>query len=386
MLKKIQIINFKSHKDTTLDLSNLNVLTGINGTGKSSTIQILLALRQSHIQRKLEDGLSLNKPLCEIGLGEEALYQYADNEGISINIEADVLGEPSWVFSADNDNLKSDFLPISVSVGANSNLNATGLFNNNFQYLSAERWSARDAYPKGTQEVETNKQLSLERGQGELTAHFLDFFGTKIEVEDSLLHPNELSNNQLIAQTNAWLKEISYGVNAIISPSGTGYEIRYQFEVGGGNLPTKPFRSRNVGFGIPYTLPIITAILSAKRGSLIIIENPEAHIHPYGQAKLMYLITLAAQNGVQFIIETHSDHIINSLAVACKSFEMGEKGINREKAKIYYFDKNESTHATEVHEIPILENGRLGAKPKGFFDQMAIDLRFLMKTNSRRNG
>ncbi|MGB1242075.1 MAG: AAA family ATPase [Chitinophagales bacterium] len=384
MLQCLHVKNFKSHDFTTLNVKQLNILTGMNGAGKSSIIQALLTLRQSYIHGNLSDGLSLNSSLCEIGLGEDVFYQYANDDYIAINVLDDRLGNLQWIFNVDDDVLKSDFLPISVIGDIPFNLASSSLFNSNFQYLSAERWSARDGYPKGTQEVETNRQLSLKRGQGELTAHFLDHYGTRIEVNESLLHPNN-KNKKLIIQTNAWLKEISYGVNAIVQPLGTGYEVRYQFEVEG-NLPTRPFRSRNVGFGIPYTLPIITAILSAKKDSLIIIENPEAHIHPHGQAKLMHLIALAAQNGVQFIIETHSDHIINSLAVACKGFEINGRGLDREKAKIYYFDKNESTHATEVYEIPILENGRLGEKPKGFFDQMGIDLRFLMKTNPRRNG
>lgn len=66
----------------------------------------------------------------------------------------------------------------------------------------------------------------------------------------------------------------------------------------------------NTGFGITYVLPILVALLSAKKDSLILIENPEAHIHPKGQAILMELMAKAVDAGVQVVIETHSDHIV----------------------------------------------------------------------------
>ena len=70
----------------------------------------------------------------------------------------------------------------------------------------------------------------------------------------------------------------------------------------------------------------------------MLIENPEAHIHPYGISKLAELICIAAEAGIQIIIESHSDHIINGILVQSKRFETskGEKGINKENLKIIH--------------------------------------------------
>lgn len=74
----------------------------------------------------------------------------------------------------------------------------------------------------------------------------------------------------------------------------------------------------NTGFGITYVLSVLVAVLFAPKGSLVLIENPEAHIHPAAQAALMKLISRAAEHGVQIILETHSDHVINGALVALK--------------------------------------------------------------------
>lgn len=80
MIKEIHIKNFKSHRSTEIQTSNLTLLCGSNGVGKSSIIQSLLLLRQSHLKNRLQEVIELNKPLCEIGTFTDALFQFADSE------------------------------------------------------------------------------------------------------------------------------------------------------------------------------------------------------------------------------------------------------------------------------------------------------------------
>lgn len=368
MIHKLSLKNFKSHLDTQISLSNLTVLAGMNGTGKSSIIQALLLLRQSHQHNQLKKGLQLNNNLCEMGEGIDVLAQNASSDIIEFYLETKEEKYYNWLFSVNN--IEATFLPIGKE-RVDDTFQNMPLFTDNFQYLSANRWSAKESYPKDTYAVENSRQLSLIKGQGELTPHFLSFYGkNKIEF-DNLCHPSD-NNPYLINQTIAWEREISSNINVHVSPTGTGFELKYSFKMEDG-FDTNEFRAGNVGFGISYTLPLIVATLSAKKNSLIIIENPEAHIHPYAQSKLMKLITLAAQNGVQFIIETHSDHIINSILVASKLFKDGQRGISRDLVKIHYFDRDETNHSTTSREIPILEDGRIKSAPEGFFDQINID-------------
>lgn len=80
-------------------------------------------------------------------------------------------------------------------------------------------------------------------------------------------------------------------------------------------------RPMNVGFGLTQILPIIISCLTAQQGIFLIIENPEVHLHPKGQAMMGEFLAEVANNGVQIIIESHSDHVLNGIrrAVKCKN-------------------------------------------------------------------
>src|SRR4029078_5782856 len=77
------------------------------------------------------------------------------------------------------------------------------------------------------------------------------------------------------------------------------------------------YRPTNVGFGLSYSLPMITVLLSAIPSSIVLLENPEAHCHPRGQSQLARLIAMASKR-LQVIVETHSDHLMNGLRVAVR--------------------------------------------------------------------
>lgn len=378
MINKLTIRNFKAHLKTELELRNLNILSGINGVGKSSVFQALLLLRQSHENNVLNTGLQLNKPHCDIGFISDALYQYGEDDIILFALNSEESGEQVWRFKPESNNAKKNFIPIlGDSPGISPGLS---IFSENFQYLSAARLSPRETYPLDSNAVETKRQLSIEKGQGELVVHFLYHFG--IEKKQRVRFPNLINANSefddLLNQTTAWEREISPGVNVVPKQSGKSFTLKYTFNKPNDIAPTNEFSAENVGFGLSYALPIIVAVLSADAGSLILIENPEAHLHPKGQSKLAELLALAAQNGIQIILETHSDHIINGVLVACKRFEQEGKGIARNLVKIHHFTRDENTHSAKAEEIKILEGGKVDKQPTEFFDQTENDLNFLL--------
>ncbi len=383
MITQLHIKNFKIHKDTTLTLKNITFLCGQNGVGKSSIIQSLLLLRQSFQKNRLDKVLSLNKPLCYVGYGKDSLYQFAKNNEIIFELVDDKFPIDEFCYRFDvKGSGDKDFIPkIENKNIANKNEKKShieneetyknfSLFNKNFQYISAARTAD---YVEDDYGVDIEKQISAEEGKAELTAHFLYKY-QKEQVNDLFLHHSDKKNKKLLYQTILWQREISKGINIIPQKIGTGYKITYSFDTDASPKGvTSEFTAKNVGFGLSYALPIIVAILSAQKNALIIIENPEAHLVPYGQSKLMELVCLAAQSGVQIIIETHSDHIINGALVACK-----EQKIDKENIIIYQFNRDEKQHCAEITPINVLEGGRIIYPPQGFFDQISKDRKILM--------
>jgi len=374
MISNISLKNFKSHSNTHLELRSLNIFTGANGTGKSSLSQSLLLLRQSFKHNRLREGIQLNKPYVNLGISKEAIYQYAKEDYIEFSLTLN--NSQILIWKLDIDDIDTTFLNFIEKPNINNEeLKKISLINNNFQYLSAERLAPQESYEKDDYSVKVEKQISKELGKGELTAHYLSHYGYEKVNFPALFHPTN-QEGELLSQTNSWLQEISPNVNVVVLEMEKFLEMTYTFNVIN-DFPTDNFSPRNVGFGITYVLPIIVAILSAKKGSLLIIENPEAHIHPSGQAKLAELIAIAAQCGVQLIIETHSDHIINGILVATKKFEETGRGIDHKNVKIYLFERSESGHSTEIKNIEVHEGGRIQSPPKGFFDQIALDRKYL---------
>lgn len=121
-------------------------------------------------------------------------------------------------------------------------------------------------------------------------------------------------------------------------------------------------RPQNVGFGLTQLFPILVALLAARPGSLLIVENPEVHLHPQAQQAIGFLLARVAASGVQVVVETHSDHVLNGVRLAGKA-----AAIRAEDVAIYFFGRS----ATGITlEAPTMDaDGRLDIWPTGFFDQ-----------------
>ncbi|MBR6083905.1 MAG: DUF3696 domain-containing protein, partial [Salinivirgaceae bacterium] len=334
---------------------------------------MLLLLRQSYLKGELGNGLQLQGDLCNVGFIDDALCKYADGDIIKLGFEED--GDLfNWEFSQKNHNLLQNMIPTLKSNVGDNVVPAT--FSTYFQYISASRWSPRESYPINTSAVEINKQLSSELGICDLVPHYLYYFRKK-EVVNKELKYNDTESLDLIDQVSAWENIVSKGVNVHPEIEGKAFVLKYSFNKPNDYSPNK-FYATNVGYGLSYALPIIVALLTASANSLIIIENPEIHLHPYGQSELAKLIARTAQTGVQIIVETHSDHIINGILVATKQFENGKKGIDKSKVQIFNCKKNDATQTAEVTPINIIGDGKIDVQPEGFFDQSEKDLSYLL--------
>jgi len=103
--------------------------------------------------------------------------------------------------------------------------------------------------------------------------------------------------------------------------------------------------------------------LKAEVGTLVLLENPEAHLHPKGQTSIGRLIALAVASGVQVIVETHSDHLMDGIRIAVK------EGILSSDMTTFHYLTLEKEGFTSIETPKLQPNGKLDFWPKGFFDQ-----------------
>ncbi len=368
MLEFIRIQRYKALSDASFPLSSLNLFSGLNGMGKSSLIQTLLLLRQSYDQNALfNKGLLLNGDYVKLGTGQDVLSEHADVNTIEFILTWTECNPCTFKFEY---SARSDLQPIGKNVHTLNNPEIYSLFNKKFQYLSADRISPKSSYEVSDYNIKDMNSLG---NHGEYTAHYIAEYGLAPMSIHAFKH--ERANSlYLLDNLNKWMSEISPGIriHAELQIAINTVSLSYAYEQG--NEVTADFKPQNVGFGLTFVLPVIVSILRSKPGDMLIIENPEAHLHPGGQSIVGKLCAIAATHGVQLFIETHSDHFLNGVRVAVR-----EGLVKHDHVRLFFLERSESvSHASDVISPEIDKNGRINKWPKGFFDESDRQLEKLL--------
>jgi predicted ATPase len=95
-----------------------------------------------------------------------------------------------------------------------------------------------------------------------------------------------------------------------------------------------------------------------------LVENPEAHLHPRGQAILGRLCALCAAGGAQVLVETHSDHVLNAIRVAVKRDELASDSVI-----LQFFTRKDGVLQPNLDTLWVEEDGMIPSWPPGFFDE-----------------
>lgn len=305
---------------------------------------------QKLIDKSKNLSINLNGEYLELGQMKDILHQEVFNEDISISL---YMQDIQYKVSCNSSNSI-------INVDTKAPVEAvTNLFLDDFQYICTDRIPPRITY----QLSESNIKKNLIGFQGEYTAHYLAENRRKDLKIIELKHPDSVTN-QLLENVSFWLREISTGIDVEAKIYGELQQVNLTYSYIYGDKKSNDFTPLNVGFGITYVLPIIVAILKSKPDDLLIIENPESHLHPAGQSKIAELCALASSCGVQIIVETHSDHFLNGVRVATK-----KEILKSENSQIYFFRKDNDELETKIDQLNIDRNGKIDNWPNGFFDE-----------------
>lgn len=372
MITNLRLQNFKCFNDQTLKFGPLTLLSGLNGMGKSSVIQSLLLLRQSHEQGLLDKKeLALNGDLVCIGTARDVLYEGAEDDTICFEITV-AGGDRAnrWCFNYKE--ADANVLTIASAPCGEEYSYDFSLFNRNFHYINAERTGPRTSFEISDSIVRQHRQLGP---RGEYTAHFLAVFG-RDEIPNKALAHSKAESYMLRDQAEAWLGEISPGTRLHFTTHAGMDIVNLEYSFITEKLVSNEYRSTNVGFGLTYILPVLVAVLSSPQGALILCENPEAHLHPKGQVLMGELMALAASCGIQVLVETHSDHVLNGIRLAVHSGKISPTDVH-----LHFFQRREKGDQirSEVISPHIDEDGRIDVWPEGFFDEWDRSLESLLE-------
>ena len=313
-----------------------------------------------------------------MGRSEDVRFENADRDEIVFVIKG-AKGETTLSASTV---AGADTLPL-VCVGDLENLMSE--VDNYFQYLQADRITPATQYDQASTPQQQRGWLGC---RGEYAVDFL-LRNQDRKISPGRLFPREhpllseallsqvAPTDSLLDQTSGWLQHLSPGVRP--RPAAVDLadltSLRYSYTGTSVDSASRDRRPSNVGFGVTYSLPIIVACLSAPAGDLLLPENPEAHLHPRGQSALGNLLALCAADGVQIIVETHSDHLVNGIRVAAKRSEISSDAI-----AVHFFSRDVETGESSITSPVLHANGRFSDWPEGFFDEWSRALDELLET------
>lgn len=426
MLSKIRIKNFKCFQDTgELKIRPLTILVGPNSSGKSSILQMLLMLRQTIESTDTIYPLIQKGAWVDVGEYSDFIYKGELERNLEFHLEffEYIPPKPPIEFKR----RKPNKLRLNAIFNYDHNISQIRLINSNLSLLNEQLLSQKiylnktgDAYS-----VVHSSRKKKWRGKDAMLMKFYNFgihytsgediekikkaipprdlrFGLEniLESEIRSLHylgplreipkrvysihgeaPKDVGKSgeraidilwssykdktkvlaKITNEVRRWLRK--FDIAADIRLSRLGKTHYYQVLIKD-NMTGHEINFADTGFGVSQTLPIIIECFHASIDSIILIEQPEIHLHPKAQASLGDLfIQGIKQKYRSFIIETHSEHIISRI---CRRIAEGEE-IKKEDVAIYYFEP--TPKGTHIQEITIDDDGQFMSFPTGFFEE-----------------
>ena len=379
MLTEIDLRHFKCFESLKLPLRLLTLLSGANASGKSSLMQALVLLHQTMREHEWSSRLMLNGSAVRLGAVADVIDQVSGLKdwGIAL-IESDGAWF-QWEFEGGRDEMS---MKVRRARGETGNaeewdmdesqalhyLLPTLLKHNSLTdrlcgltYLTAERLGPREHY------LLDDPQLTPVVGsRGEYAVSVLHS-GRDNHVQDKLVVQDVPPTR--FRQVEARMARFFPGCVLAIEQVPRANAVTLGIRTSSGTEFQRPVHA---GFGLTQVLPIVVAALSADQGGLLLIENPEVHLHPAGQAAMGEFLAEVASASVQVMIETHSDHVLNGIRRAVRS-----RTLPSDDVALHFFSPRRESQADAGPQVqtPILDaDGNLDMWPDGFFDQFDKDM------------
>ena len=402
MITELRSQNFKSWQDTgKLQFAPLTGLFGANSSGKTSILQVLLMLKQT-----VERPPDWNEPLyfgneeSLVNLGNFGTVIHKHKQDLSLDISV------SWksstvadinkyirfynlnvetLSSSQGDRDRSEEISFSTNIArgvVNNSYYATDLYRFDVQQPDLFRCygfrTARNQIMEISSRFEGDFENLFSRilYLGPLREHPRPRYtwdgdhpkgiGQEGEKAISALLSGRIRRLPIDEQILSWLQRLelihSYDVLPV-SDTSRDYEFLVKQYKGGPEV-----RLTDVGFGVSQVLPVLILCYYAPEGSILILEQPEAHLHPKMQTELAdVLIDVVKNRNLQIILESHSEYLLSRL-----QRRIAEKEIAAADTALYFCEIKDGT--SEIEQLNVDEYGNIRNWPQDFFGDVTGEL------------
>jgi predicted ATPase len=342
MLTRIQLENFKCWRELDLKLAPITVLFGKNSSGKSSILQSLLFLQQS-IEK---DTVNFGGVNDNVNLGSyiDVVFGHDESYPVKIKLEQSNANQ-NFEFEM---SYETQYGTVSwVEKHKSSDVLFNGLPSNGFQYIASLRQYPLRAYlwsgvmPK---HIEANGENTIAAIVGD-----------------------ERAGGQLPIQVSEWLKQLEL-VDRFTTKALDSEKRFYETKVQIGDVESSIL---DVGFGISQVLPVITTLFFVPEGSIVLLEQPELHLHPSAQEHLADLfLHVAKERNLQLIVESHSEHLLRRLQR--RIAEVESPFATPENIRMYFCQKGDN--GSTIEQVKVDTFGQVLNWPDNFFGDITGDL------------
>lgn len=412
MITQLGLKNFKSWREANVDFAPITAIFGTNSSGKSSLLQALLLIKQTVESADREIVLQTQGDGTTPRLGGVVDLLHKRDKLASLDLRIEWVSQ--FPFHSELVEFERFLLESRIA------LNQDG-----FAEVTELRYKAlgRNIHPeqlvatsKGIRLTQAGQELDFPAGGDQprltlwripsswLLRHpSLDQFASTLQLRllaqlknSSFIGPLRLSPQRSYSDSDAAPSSVGYdggstiavliasmksGTNVIASVSewlgrlglADSFDVRATDEArrtysGFIQCSGQEVLLPDVGFGISQILPILVECLATRRGSTVIIEQPELHLHPKAQAELAdFFIFVAKDRGVQLIIESHSEHLLQRLQRRLAEGPLVENGLPISPEDVaLYFTRLESGES-KLDRLEMDEYGNIKNWPKDFF-------------------
>ena len=406
MITELRARNFKSWQDTgTLQFGPLTGLFGANSSGKTSILQVLLMLKQT-----VEQPPDWNEPLyfgdeeslVNLGSFDDIIHRPTNDLDLKIfvswklpdrlTIQDKKVDTLSFLFGISMGTLEAfryvvdgghfEVNPDSVSAGydivtpnredhAQSLFRCYGIRSYGIRSTLSDTPDVFSSFEKAFENL-FSRILYLGPLREYPRRHYPwkgdhpENIGRYGEKTISAMLSGRIRRLPIDEQIPKWLQRLdlidSYDIQPL-SDTGGDYELLVKQHKGGPEV-----RLTDVGFGVSQVLPVLILCYYAPEGSILILEQPEAHLHPKVQSELSDVLLHVVKNrNVQIILESHSAHLLHRL-----QRRIAEEEISADQTAFYFCQINDGT--SEIERLDVDEYGNIRNWPQDFFGDDVGDL------------